>query len=131
MNRKGYTQQAFTLVELIAVVVILGLIAIIVFPSINTVIKNSRQKAYDSQIAEIEKAAKNYFYDHVEELPEQTETASSTVTITKLKDNGYISNEQIDKTKNCIINPKNTDTCLTGSVKVTYSQRQYEYEYVE
>ena len=39
--------KGFTLVELIAVVAILGLIALVVYPAIASVIRNSRESAYN------------------------------------------------------------------------------------
>ena len=46
-------KRGFTLVELIAVVAILGLIALIVYPAIGSVIRNSRESAYNEQVAVI------------------------------------------------------------------------------
>ena len=51
-------RQGFTLVELITIVAILGLIALIVYPAINSVIRNVKTNSYNKQIAIIEKAAK-------------------------------------------------------------------------
>ena len=41
MNKKG-----FTLIELIAVVIVLGILMIIAIPSVSTLVDNSRKKAY-------------------------------------------------------------------------------------
>ncbi len=43
-------KKAFTLVELLAVIVILGVIIAIIVPVTNSIINNSKQSAYDSQI---------------------------------------------------------------------------------
>ena len=50
----------FTLVELLAVIVILGVLALITFPIIDGTIKNSKEKALASTIKSIEDAAYNY-----------------------------------------------------------------------
>ena len=63
-------KRGFTLVELIAVVAILGLIALIVYPAIGSVIRNSRESAYNDQVAVIESAAKNWSIDNASTLPD-------------------------------------------------------------
>ena len=40
---------AFTLVELLTVIVLLGIIAAIVFPTVQKAIQNSQDKAYEEQ----------------------------------------------------------------------------------
>ena len=54
MNKKG-----FTLVELLAVIVLLGLVALIAAPAITGIIKQSKENLSDSQKASIELSAKN------------------------------------------------------------------------
>lgn len=115
-------KKAFTLVELIAVIVILSLIALVVFPAISSVIKNSKEKAYKDQIAQIEKAAKQYCYEHTEKLPNETEGSKATLDIAVLKTEGYISEDQIK-------DPRNTKKEITGSVIITYTSNQYDYQF--
>ena len=59
-NKKG-----FTLSVVIGIIVVLGIIALISVPIINGMIKSSRQKTYDIQIKEIEKAARVWFTDNI------------------------------------------------------------------
>ena len=60
MNKKG-----FTLVELLAVVALLGIISVIIIPvSINT-LKDAKKRAFKQQIVEISKAAKMYYQEEL------------------------------------------------------------------
>lgn len=120
-------QKGFTLIELIAVIVILGLIALVVFPAINSVINDSRESAYQSQIRIIEKAAKEYYLENYKDLPEQTNNACTAISVETLIEKGFISEEELNENKN-IINPK-TNESLTGSVQVCYNSNQYNYEF--
>ena len=52
--------NAFTLVELLGVIIILGVIALITYPIIDKSIKNSKQQALDRTIDSIEEAAYKY-----------------------------------------------------------------------
>ena len=144
MNKKG-----FTLIELIAVIVILALISLIVFPTVNSIIKNSKEKAYNVQIDEIINAAKNYLTDNPTCIPEMgsSTTFSGTcegvkyngdytiayVSIDVLLEKGYISTEDKLDGKEVILNPKNTKKALNGYVRVSYnnSNNRYEYDYTE
>lgn len=58
MKKKG-----FTLVEMLGVIVVLGIIALIVFPGINTAIKQARRDAFEASVNSIVRAMKTYAYD--------------------------------------------------------------------
>ena len=115
MKNKG-----FTLIELLAVISILALIAVIVFPAINSAIKNAREKAYNDQIAIIEKAAKEWAIDNVNDLPDKSGD-STYISVDDLQNDGYISEDDV-------LDPRNNEH-LTGGVKITYESKQYTYEY--
>ena len=59
-KRLKLTTLAFTLIELLAVVVILGIIALITYPIINNSIEQSKQGALEKTIKSIEEAAYKY-----------------------------------------------------------------------
>lgn len=120
-------QKGFTLIELIAVVVILALIALIVFPAINSVLKDSRDSAYETQIRMIEKAGKEYYLENYNELPDEVEDQCKYVNVQDIIDNGYIADEELNDDKK-IINPKNNEP-LTGKIQVCYESNQYVYEF--
>ena len=117
-------QKAFTLIELLAVIVILALIALVVFPAINNVLSDSKKDAYKSQINIIEKAAKEYYLEHINELPEN---GCNSVEISELISQGYIASDDLEE-GNIIIDPR-TDKQLTGVVEVRDEKNQYSYTF--
>ena len=87
MKKKG-----FTLVELLAVIIILSLVLVIAVPSVNKYIKQSKEKAYDTQISTIIEAAQAYASTNPELLPNR-ENISVKVTSGQLKSAGLIKEE--------------------------------------
>ena len=129
MDRKG-----FTLIELIAVIVILALIALIVFPAINSVIHTSREDAYNNQIATIEKAAKQLSYENTFVLPDEVNDASTTIKLDCLLSGCTINGQKITGgyiNEDDIVDPRNTKENLNGVILITYESNQYTYKYQE
>ena len=115
MNKKG-----FTLVELLAVIVLLGLIALIAAPAITGIIKQSKDSLSDSQKQSIEMSAKNWATDNMGKLPSSGNCI--LVKLTTLQGGGYADLE--------IKDPK-TGKILTDSdiiVKITRNNKQLIYE---
>lgn len=116
-------KKAFTLVELIAVVAILGLIALVVYPAIGSVIRNSRQSAYNNQVDVIETAAKNWSIDNASMLPDNGTVYR--LPVRTLLEGGYISDDEVK-------DPRNSSKNLSGNVEIKYdsSIKQFTYKYV-
>lgn len=116
--------NGFTLIELIAVVAILGLIALIVYPAITSVIRNSRESAYEDQVNVIVKAAQEWSIDNANTLPD--DGTVYRVSVDTLVDGGYISNDEVK-------DPRNSSRNLTGNVEIKYdsSIHQFTYTYVD
>ncbi len=117
-------KEGFTLVELLAVIVILGIIATIGGVSVSSTIKTSRKNAYNQQVANIIRAAEEWALEHTEELPENAET-SKQVSIKQLIDAGKLS--EYPK------NPISSSETMSGYVKISCNTNcvSYKYEYVD
>ncbi len=57
-------KKGFTLVELLAVVIILGIISIIIYPVLNKVLKDNRKKAFEASLDSVVRAAELYKADN-------------------------------------------------------------------
>jgi prepilin-type N-terminal cleavage/methylation domain len=92
LKRKG-----FTLVELLAVITIVGLISIIVIPLTNSYLKKAQEDTYNSQINEIKKAANKWALQNAAYLPEK-ENETVTIYLGDLKKAGYLGKDYTNVT---------------------------------
>lgn len=113
MKNKG-----FTLVELLAVIIIMGLLATIIFPMVNTSLSNSKDTALDVVKSNIIDATKDWSLDNLSFLPENG--SSINVKLEKIKQ-GYLP-----------LNVKNPKTGYIISnesyVTITNVNGKYKYE---
>lgn len=108
-NKKG-----FTLVELLAVIVILAVVMLVGITSIGPLMANSRKSALRSDGLDLMNAAKTaYQAEALKTDPKFTATATVCMPLEWLKKEGYTENKQNYK----------------GSVLVTYASGQYSYKY--
>lgn len=105
MNKKG-----FTLVELIGVVVILGLIALVAFPSLLNQISSSKKQISDSQKSLIISAAKNYVDENKNDYADKT---SFEIPVDTLIKEDYLSEGIIS-------------SYAESEIYVTYNSGEYE-----
>lgn len=118
MNKKG-----FTLVELLAVIVILGLLIAIISPVVKNLINDSENNLSEQQKKLVVEATKKYMIENSELLPEGSDRA--IVYMSDLIDKGVIDNDKI-------IDPKSKGE-INGCVVVSYNNEfnQYDYNYSE
>lgn len=112
-------KNAFTLAELLGVIVVLGLIAMITIPAVNQSIKRYRQDMYQIQLDNIVTAAKSWGADHLLELP-NVEGASIQITLADLQKEGYLKPDiknPIDK------RPFNEE----AKINITKTGKNYQY----
>ncbi len=120
-NNKGNRHlltNAFTLVELLAVIVILAVIALIATPIVKKSIDNSKNQALKETINSIERAAYNYGYQN--DIGYSTEYKK--LTLDELINKGFL--------KGDIINPV-TNEKMNGCVLYRWNEtnNQYEFKY--
>ena len=145
MNKKG-----FTLVELLATIVILGIVVGLSFVGINGAFKNAKEKSEDAFIATIEDALKIYLDTGAKKLREDSSFSPITinkthgiVTVSKLRDpngNTITFNNVIDSdgfnpiTIGELVNPANKDTdrfqCSADGTLNIYRDSDFVYYYL-
>jgi len=113
-NNKG-----FTLIELIAVITILAIVALITVPIVNKAIIKSKEKALEAQKETIVDAAKKYALGNTDILP-KTDLGEKLIHISDLITGGYLEEKPIDPVTN-----KEMSDC----VLVTYDQTKNKYTY--
>ena len=111
-------KKAFTLIELLATIIILSIIVLITYPIVNGAIIKSKEKSLDRTIETIEKAALNYSV--VNDLGYSQE--KSSISLETLKNSGFLEGD--------LINPV-TNYELSGCVIFYWnlSTNQYVFEY--
>lgn len=110
-------KNGFTLVELLAVVVVLALIFAIAIPTITNLIDNSRAEAYNNSEKLILKSAKLYVASNQSILPQNIGDTTSLL-LSDLVSNGFITN---------IKDPYDQSTC-SGYIAITKIEAtQFEY----
>ena len=116
-------KQGFTLVELLAVLVLLSLIAVIAIPVVDKLIKENKEKLYQINVEMIEESARDWAAEHVLNLPEEIGD-TKILTICDLEKAGKI---EID-----VKNPKTGENFYKDSfVTITKTEYGYEYDYDE
>lgn len=115
-----HKKNGFTLIELMAVLMILGAISLITIPTVEKFIKSSKEKLYQSQLDNIVLALKNWAGDNKDLLPTSA-GEQLTLNLGILKSEGYVDYD--------IKNPKNNH-CFDNSMllKIIKVNNYYDYE---
>jgi len=87
-------KKGFTLAEMVAVIVILGIIAIITVPRIQNALLESKNSAYDLVVARIKDKANDYVIDQ-KKTSLITSTNDLNISIDELLLNKYINSEDL------------------------------------
>lgn len=117
------TKRGFTLVELLAVLTILGLLALLITPTVFNAVNKFKEEAYEKQVLTIEAAAGDFTSDHLTELPGNFGD-TIYITLGDLKAEGYLDKD--------IKHPK-TNAYLPNDalIKIMRKKNDYKVEYVK
>ncbi len=115
-------KMGFTLVELLAVIVILSAILLIISPAVFSNLKKGKEKAYIEQTKILEESAERWSVKNAAEIDELTAYYLKIDTLIKEK---YLS-------KNEILDPRDKKP-MQGCIVITFNSEnnQYNFKYNE
>ena len=108
--------KGFTIIELLAIIIIIGLIVLLITPAVNNLIENSENKSYNFQIKSIEDAAVNFSIEYGNSI---TDLDSFTIDLKLLKDLAFIDFD--------IRNPK-TNKYFSDDTLITLTKNKASYK---
>ena len=116
MNKSG-----FTLAELLAVIVILGLLAVIVIPIVTETLNAYRTRVCETQVKNVIEAARAWGSEeeNLVKLP-LDDTETRTITLAELQEAGYIEKD--------IKNPLDNSIDLEMDITISKKGHRYVYE---
>lgn len=124
--------RGFTLVELLAVLVILAVIFVMVFPIVTNILDQSQETMEDAQISKILNSTYDYTLKNISLLPEYGNT--NYITLNELKNKGLIDSDIKDPQTNeefsndLVISIKNVGSTYKNGEDNTIMQGNYLYK---
>ena len=112
-------KKGFTLVEMLAVITLLGLLALVIIPASEAIIKNSKNYSYNIQIQNIKNAMKNYASSNAFSMP-TVNGDYVELTLGDLKREGFLEKE--------FKNPKN-EKCFSDNIVLRITRVKNNYKY--
>ena len=121
-------KKGFTLVELLAVIIILGILSLIAGTTVTTFLKKGKTDLYNQQLKNIELACKNWGSENSDLIEEKFDSYNSIiVTIGYLQDKGYID----DNIKNVKDNKKINQNDIFSIITKSSTSKKYDYELLD
>ena len=115
-------KKGFTLIELMAILVLLSIIALITTPIVFSDLKESKSTIYNAQIKQIEKGAQEWAAKNSRDLPSENE--SINLTLGGLINEGYVDKDIVDPT-----NKNPFPNCMY--IEITNKNNNYHYKVLD
>lgn len=129
-NNKG-----FTLVEIIAVIIILIVVSLMAVPAVLKMIRRNKETAYDAKLSFILKQARQYARDHEEFLFDSDKLfvtkICSNITVKELQDAGYLNEINKDGNSTGHITDPTTGVNIDYMNIVVYINSSKTYDEIE
>lgn len=126
------TRNGFTLVELLAVMIILGLLIVLVIPAYSSVYSGIKRNNYQNKLIELSTAAKKYGSKIKDEIKYYSDTNDECYKLEPkvLIEKGYLMSDF--ENKPAFINPADQSE-MTGDIRICYCKSTFDIEayYVE
>lgn len=114
MKKNGYT-----LVEVLAVIIILSLLTAVIIPTVDAIIESNKEKAYQIQVDLLLDGLENWGASNAFDLPtDEGETLVKKVG--ELKQEGFLDKE--------LVNPKNSK-CISNDLELIITRKNNKYVY--
>lgn len=114
-------KNAFTLIELLATIVILSLLVLLTVTTVSSQYKNKKDSLYDNQLQTIKLAAEMWGSENKSKLENYNNEACVSITLGYLKNEGYIDNN--------IKNPKTGELLKDEEIFVNITPKLQGYTY--
>ena len=116
------SKRGFTLVELLAVIVILGILLSISTVAVNKIRQKQNEENLKNQISSVLTGAKSYVADNPSEIYNLTPTGTKSVEVKKLIDGDYVSIKDLNKiSEDIVVNIKKCKSAMNSDdVKLMY-----------
>lgn len=121
--------KGFTLVELLAVIVILAIVSLIAVPSVNGLLRKSRTNMFCKKVESIEAAAKYYAQDNLSDLATDSKMViANKIPIRLLVEKGYLKKDSDNCTvgSNCVTDPRDKSSLDNNYIDI-YSENNRLY----
>ena len=118
-------KKGFTLVELLAVVAILGIVSVIAVGAYNGITTRSKQKAYESKVSQIETSAAKW-------ARENNIDRTTSISVNKLVVEGYLTaDEAAENGLSTIKNPKNNENMICKMIEISYKNGEIQTKFID
>ena len=112
-------KKAFTLIEMLAILLILAILSLILIPAIQNTLKNAKNDTYNAQVKVIKNAAESYFMNSNYIV---NDNEKKVIYISDIVKSGYLDSKKI-------INPIDEKE-MTGCILISTYSNQYHYKYL-